>query len=287
MAITEHQKKTLQRAKGVLAATTAKAGNLAIVDLIVELEEHVDEKVEQIEQTYPKALQLVEKLKGKDGKDADEKRIVNEVLRRIPRPEDGRDADEEKIIREVLRKIPRPEDGQDAKVDYDSIIERVLGLLPERPMVSSDTAEDIRNKLELLDGEERLKRSAIEGLEDFDPAITKRAIDILDKRTEYLINKATAATFTLTTTGSSGPATYSNNVLNIPQYTGGSGVSVLVPTGAVNGVNKVFTFTSAPVVVILDNGNTMNKTSSDSTANWTGTTTITLQIAPTFNIFGF
>lgn len=69
---------------------------------------------------------------------------------------------------------------------------------------------------------------------------------------------------------------------------GGSGsVTVLVPTGTVNGVNQTFVFSSAPNVIVLDNGNTMNKVSSDGTVNWTGTTTVVLNQAPNFNIFGF
>lgn len=64
------------------------------------------------------------------------------------------------------------------------------------------------------------------------------------------------------------------------------GASVLVPTGTVNGVNRSFVFTSAPSVIALDNGNFMNQVSVDGTVNWTGTTTVVLNQAPLFNIFG-
>lgn len=66
--------------------------------------------------------------------------------------------------------------------------------------------------------------------------------------------------------------------------------SVLLPTsGAVNGVNTTFVFSQAPKVIILDNSNIMNKQNiiPDSTVNWTGTTTVVLNQAPNFNIFGF
>ncbi len=54
----------------------------------------------------------------------------------------------------------------------------------------SDTSEDIRNKLELLTGDERLDKSAIRGLEGVvDQEGLDRAIGILDKRTQFLINK--------------------------------------------------------------------------------------------------
>lgn len=76
------------------------------------------------------------------------------------------------------------------------------------------------------------------------------------------------------------------SIWNPPPTSSGS-VTVMVPTGAVNGTNQVFVFPNAPSVVVVDNGSTMNKTSSDGTQNWTGTTTITLLVAPTSNIFGF
>lgn len=56
-------------------------------------------------------------------------------------------------------------------------------------------------------------------------------------------------------------------------------------TGAVNGTNRTFVWVAAPNVIVLDNGNAMNKVSSDGTVNWTGTTTTVLSQAPNFNIY--
>lgn len=67
---------------------------------------------------------------------------------------------------------------------------------------------------------------------------------------------------------------------------GSGGGTILEATGTVNGVNTSFTFTTAPVMLVVD-GVPKQKTSSDGTANWTGTTTVTLLIAPTFDIFGY
>lgn len=67
----------------------------------------------------------------------------------------------------------------------------------------------------------------------------------------------------------------------------GGTFSIQVPTGTVNGVNKTFVFTTAPSVIVLDNGNFMNKVSSDGTVNWTGTTTVVLNQSPLFNVYGF
>lgn len=88
----------------------------------------------------------------------------------------------------------------------------------------------------------------------------------------------------LTTTGTSGPATLVGNTLNIPQYTGGASSGYQVPTGTVDGSNKVYVYSTAPNAVVVD-GVTLRKTASDGTNNWTGTTTITLLVAPTFDTF--
>lgn len=50
-------------------------------------------------------------------------------------------------------------------------------------------------------------------------------------------------------------------------------------TGAVNGSNPTFTFTSAPNVLSID-GVTRQKLQSDGTVNWIGTTNITLTGSP-------
>lgn len=56
-------------------------------------------------------------------------------------------------------------------------------------------------------------------------------------------------------------------------------------SGAVNGSNATFVWASAPNVIVVDQGRTMQQVSSDGTVNWTGTTTTVLTIAPNFDIF--
>lgn len=64
------------------------------------------------------------------------------------------------------------------------------------------------------------------------------------------------------------------------------GLAFLAATGTVNGVNATFTFAAAPSVIVVDQGRSMQKVSSDGTINWTGTTSVVLTIAPNFDIFG-
>jgi hypothetical protein len=74
--------------------------------------------------------------------------------------------------------------------------------------------------------------------------------------------------------------------------TGGSGGSsgYQEPTGSpsppvvVDGVNTIFTFATAPKALVVDNNNLM-KLQQDGTPNWSGTTTITLEVAPNNYIY--
>lgn len=67
---------------------------------------------------------------------------------------------------------------------------------------------------------------------------------------------------------------------------GGRTTGFQAPTGTINGINQIFTFTAAPNAICVDNGRAMQKVSSDGTVNWTGATTIVIAVAPTFDIFG-
>lgn len=78
-----------------------------------------------------------------------------------------------------------------------------------------------------------------------------------------------------------GPSSFSNVTFS----GGGSSGFQQTVSGSVDGSNTIFGFTTAPNAVCVDNGRTIQKVSSDGTVNWTGTTTITLAIAPTFDIF--
>jgi hypothetical protein len=273
--------------------------------------ERVDKKVDVLDKTFSaktdtlaRSINAIELKHGKDGKDADEKRIVKSVLAQIPEPVDGKDG-------------------------------------------SPDSAEDIRNKLELLDGEDRLDKKAIRGLEDYDsvlefskrpiapqilsgasgikeiragsgitvdnsvlgyptisatgsgsgtvtdvsivsanglagtvatstttPAITlSTTVNGLVKGNGTALSAAVANTdyqvpITLTTTGSSGAATFDGTTLNIPQYSGGGGSGDVVgPASATDGAPALFDGTTGKLL--------KNSTP-------TGTGNPVLQTAPTF-----
>lgn len=66
--------------------------------------------------------------------------------------------------------------------------------------------------------------------------------------------------------------------------TAAAGLAFLPATGSVNGTNAIFTFTAPPKIITVD-GVPKQQTQSDGTVNWTGTTVVTLAVAPNFDIF--
>lgn len=105
----------------------------------------------------------------------DMQKLRNEIMATKPK-----DADEEYVIEEVLSRIE----------------------LPEYKETILDTPEQVRDKLQTLEGDKRLDKSAIKGLEkvvsneDLD-----RAISILDQRSQYLVNRTVKHDATLTGAG--------------------------------------------------------------------------------------
>lgn len=67
--------------------------------------------------------------------------------------------------------------------------------------------------------------------------------------------------------------------------TGSFSQFVLAATGAVNGLNQTFVFTSAPYMIVSD-GVWYMKLDSNGNTQWSGTTTVTMTIPPSTSIFG-
>lgn len=91
--------------------------------------------------------------------------------------------------------------------------------------------------------------------------------------------------------GSNQTISYANNDttkfvdITISSSGGGSSGYQKPTSGIVNGSNTTFVWTTAPNVMVIDNGRTIQKVSNDTTINWTGTTTTILTIAPNSDIF--
>ncbi len=199
-------------------------------------------------------------------------------------------------------KISKVQEQIDSMEEYDSteIDACVADLKSKLEAFKLPTAEETRDKLESLKDDERLDKSAIKGIEElekeFDSFKTSakgvrlvggaRGIQLfVDGTKKGLVNELNliaGTNMTITYTRSSGR----NDILLDAGGATGS-FTKLSATGAVDGSNKDFTFTSAPSIIIVDGGRAMQKTSSDGTINWTGTTNVSLTVAPQNDIYGF
>lgn len=257
---------------------------------------------------------LFENLRGEDGNDGKDgthvtRGEINDAGNLILTLSDGKAFDVGKVRAEDGED---GQDGADAEVDIVDIVNRVLALIPEPERVNVDqikesvvsslpqkTAQDLLK--EIKDQNLKLPLTAIEDLEKLIEAAKKESKDHTDRKVSTIRMTGGNTNIRLKNSGTPVGQIETFNFIGATitpvgdgrevnvSFPGGTGnFAVLTPvSGVVDGSNTVFTFTAAPSVVILDNGNPMNKTSSDGTANWTGTTTITLNQAPNFNIFAF
>lgn len=282
----------------------AQEGDMYLQEQIDEIEGKFDATVKDIKDSLPNIEEIAKSIQGKDGKDGrsilGETGEQGEMGPEGPKGRDGRDGKDGKEGRDGR-------DGSDGRDGTDG----VDGKDGENGNDgSSDTPDEVIQKI----NKSRLfiNKDRIDGLLESLGQVIANSVPITTsffnglRAKNLTINGATAVqrgdTVFLTVSGSGGGQVNSvvagTNVTvdstdpanPIVSATGGGSFSVMQPlSGVVNGVNKVFTWSSAPSVIVLDNGTTMNKKNitPDLTDNWTGTTTTTLQIAPTFNIYAF
>jgi hypothetical protein len=200
-------------------------------------------------------------------------------------------------VYEAIEALPKHDEG---RIIEDAVSKAQATLLPviqsvENRSIDLTKPEILKDSLESLKGDERLDKSAIKGLEETLVQSSKGGVTLFGTRGIQLyvdgekkglvnmINLIAGTNMTITYTRSYGR----NDILLDASGGGGGSFSKLTATGTVNGINTAFTFTSAPSIIIVDGGRAMQKTSSDGTVNWTGTTSITLTLAPNNDIYGF
>lgn len=251
-----------------------------------------------------KFLQGKRGLKGDPGKDSDPEEVAAMVL--IPVSEILKDDEE---FKQSIKGNPgkdgvgRP--GKDAVINTALIIDEVLSHIPEQKSVedlqgkpgkdgSPDTPKEIIEKINKSRGE-KIKASKVEGFDELDGLARSanrnvqnfislggsRQTRIGANGTVYTgVNQIDFLNGTVAVLGDGTEITYT-----APSGGGSSGFQQKT-SGTIDGSNLVFAFASAPSAISVDQGRIMQKVSTDGTVNWTGTTTITLSVAPTFDIFG-
>lgn len=267
--LTEKQKDILLR-----LAKLTDTGDVGVLDEITTLQERLDTLSRAVNDSLVHLVRMVENVKtvakGDPGytpqKGIDYRDGQNYVL--TPRD-----------LEIIAKKVNVPV--------VDKVIEKIE-IIKEQPIIKTEiketiikdkteTAEEIVLKLESLQKENRLNASAIRNL----PQIIKETRPFIGGRVGVQVRSngtkvGTKANELNFTTGFT-----ITNVSGVPTIVGtGSGYQVPL-TGGLTGTN---TWTTAPSVIVVD-GVPMQKTRTDLTPNWTGTTTTVLTVIPSYDIF--
>lgn len=181
---------------------------------------------------------------------------------------------------EIDKKLSTVKDGKD--IDEDAFLDRMLAQiqLPEQKEILLDTPEDIRNKLELFIGRPEDEKPKI----DVIGHLREELDSIVKNITEY--SRRVIATSTtlwhLSDVNLSGLATNQSIkwdgtqwIPYTPSGSGGSGYQAPL-SGGLTGTN---TWTTAPNVLVIDNV-PYQKTQTDGTQIWSGTTTTVITNGP-------
>lgn len=112
-------------------------------------------------------------------------------------------------IQRIESLIPDITDLSPLEQKIDAGIAALEAKIPVIPELEELKAEGIRNKLETLEGKERLNASAIDGLDEKENKLTdsiiNRAIGIVDQRTSFLINRVSNLSDRVDTLNTGGP----------------------------------------------------------------------------------
>lgn len=183
---------------------------------------------------------------------------IDKRLAEIRQPEDGESVDHAKVVQDVLKNIRQPKDGDTPVIDYDKIARGAAALIrvPEDGE-DADPAKIVPGILAEIDKRVPLLEDALRaGLENrlkellanmaFGPgggtsfSIQQSGVQKVQQPLALNFKGTGAPTIT---TGQDG-VTHLN-------FSGG-GLSVLAATGTVDNSNTVFTFVSAPTLVVVN-----------------------------------
>jgi hypothetical protein len=169
-----------EKNKLLAAATIVEKGDMAVLQKLLEFEDSIENSNQRIDESVGKAEETVKTLETKVDSLIEE--VVSKVNERVDAIRDGSDY--------VLTDSDKLEIAQSIKVPVvEKIIERTE-VIKEQPIVNekvinkikevalNETPLQLRDKLESLTGDVRLKRNAISGLEILDeiPDIKRIAI---------------------------------------------------------------------------------------------------------------
>lgn len=178
-----------EQEKLIAIARTSTNANAILIELFNGLKKQLDALQQQISKELPEnekieaiamklAIRLIDIQKGEDGKTPTEEELIAIIKPLIPTVEDGKTPTNEELLALIRPLISQIKDG--ATPTKEELIALITPLIP--PAIpgkdgSPDSPEQVRDKLETLQGEERLDASAIKNLPEMIKAVeTPRAI---------------------------------------------------------------------------------------------------------------
>lgn len=280
MQLTQAQQRRLER-----TLRTAEGGALEVARQLFELEDRLESTLEGVRDEIglirttlaPSLKDVLDQIKGRDGETPTDERLVSLIKPLIPVVKDGKDyvlTDKDRRAIANAIKVPVVE-----KVVERTEVVRELPTVTEvtkevvREVAVSDTAAQVRDKLESLEGEDRIDAKAVKNL----PQATKEVIRMMGGGNVEVFDgnakvgssqriKFTGATVTNAADGAISVAI---------------GAITASASEAPDGSRTSFTFSRRPAAIVVDQGRTMREGAGWS---WSGSQA-TLDVAPEFDIF--
>lgn len=258
-AIAKRKQRTLAES-GSLNSIVHEALKAMMPDILEAFGPHIRQYVAQNVDKYA--------LKGDPGTNAppvNEDRIAAKAARLIPPVQHGKDADESLILRKLTAKIPPPREGppgKNAVIDHEALAKKVAQKLKT----------DIKLKPEHIEG-------LGEMMESYWKKVRAQSKSGIMRGGGDTVLAGTGITITRDSVGRSTIAS-----------TGGGGFSTLDATETPDGINVVFTFSTAsakPSYIVAD-GVWTKATGKNGQVNWTwnaGAKQATLNVAPISDIY--
>lgn len=263
-----------------------------IMDIVTKLQKDIVDRNQKINASLVEMFgKLSEKLSTSSDSEMKSMKdtIDSEIRKALKEQSNGLN-----FIRDKVRKIKEGNDGKNGldgkSPTQEELIALITPLIPKPIEPTEETPQETRDKLLKLKGEERLGTSAIKGLDEELKNMDTRFKNIprgsgtVGWGAHPLVIQDTGSTKVkvarvINFTGASVSQSF-DGITTVAISGGGSGFQSPL-SGGLTGTN---TWTTAPKVIVVD-GVPLQKTRTDGTVNWTGTTTTVLTIAPQYDVF--
>lgn len=305
MELTPQQKRKL-----LASADLLENGDMAVLKRLIEIEDERENVIENIQKVTNEVISRVDEAvsrveDGKDGKDGRDGRDGRDGV-------DGKNGKDGRNGTDGMTPIKGVDYFTDEEIDNIT-----LDVLSQVPQSKDSTGEEIINKINDVNSDVKIDASHIKNLPEVTQTVIREQMHVggfetpIKGGSNITVTKDAFGAYVITGSASGGGHTIQDEGTPLTQRTNlnfvGAGVTVTddsgndatiitistsagagyqaVTGGSVNGSNTVFTWAVAPNAISVD-GVILRKTASDGTANWSGTTSTTLSVAPNFDIFG-